>query len=269
MDYIEAEGNSIDEAIERALERLGVPREKAEIEILSNATRGLFGLGGRRAKVRAMLRTAVAVEPAPAAGRPVSAPAELARPKPPSEPTPPPAPPEAAATDSASLDHARTVLQELVRLMGSDARVEVAGDADGPRLTILGDASGVLIGRRGQTLDALEYLVNRVAAREEDHPGRIMVDSQNYRDRRRQALEDLARRLADRARSRGKPVTLNPMSPRDRRIVHLTLQNDRSLVTRSSGKGYFRRLVIIPEGERAEPRSNRRPRRPGPAEEGE
>jgi spoIIIJ-associated protein len=143
--------------------------------------------------------------------------------------------------------------------MGSDARVEVAGGPDGDRLTLVGDVSGMLIGRRGQTLDALEYLVNRIVAREDDHSGRLVVDSQDYRGRRRQALEDLAHRLADRARRRGKTVTLNPMSPRDRRIIHLALQDDRSLVTRSSGQGYFRKLLIIPEG--AEQRGERKLRR--------
>ena len=259
MDYVEAEGNSIDEAIERALEQLGVPREKAEIEIVSNATRGLFGLGGRRATVRATLRTTLSAEavaapvpsPTAAPGDATSAP----RIEPAREVT-------AAAGGAALLATASSILQDLVRLMGSDAKVEAAQGPDGVCLTLVGDASGVLIGRRGQTLDALEYLVNRIVARDDDHAGRIVVDSQNYRDRRRQALELLARRSADRARRRGKTVTLNPMSPRDRRIIHLTLQNDRSLVTRSFGSGYFRKLLIIPEGaeQRAERRSRRQPR---------
>ena len=154
------------------------------------------------------------------------------------------------------------MLTELVGLIGIEATVEAVTDELGPRLLINGDTSGMLIGRRGQTLDALEYIANRIVAREDDGAGRIVVDSQNYRDRRRQSLEELARRLAERARHRGKTVTLNPMSPRDRRIVHLALQNERALTTRSAGKGYFRKLLIIPEGERGEARGERRPRRP-------
>jgi spoIIIJ-associated protein len=150
------------------------------------------------------------------------------------------------------------MLAELITLIGIEATVEGVTDELGPRLLINGDTSGMLIGRRGQTLDALEYLANRIVAREDESAGRIVVDSQNYRDRRRQSLEDLARRLAERARRRGKTVTLNPMSPRDRRIVHLALQNEPTLTTRSAGKGYFRKLLIIPEGDRA---GERRPRR--------
>jgi spoIIIJ-associated protein len=113
---------------------------------------------------------------------------------------------------------------------------------------LTGDTSGVLIGRRGQMLDALEYLLNRIAARDEGASARIVVDSENYRMRRRAALEELARRMGEQAKKKRKPVTLNPMSPRDRRIVHMILQEDTSVVTKSSGKGYFRKLIIIPAG---------------------
>ena len=119
--------------------------------------------------------------------------------------------------------------------------------ADGAVLfELTGDSSGVLIGRRGQMLDALEYLLNRVVGRDEGGAPRIIVDSENYRARRRESLEELARRMGEQAKKKRKPVTLNPMSPRDRRIVHLILQEDSSLVTKSSGKGYFRKLIIIP-----------------------
>jgi len=298
MEYVEAEGNSIDEAIARALELLGVSRDKVDVDILSNATRGLFGFGGRRAKVRATVRRRLAVDgtAAPAVARPAAAEAPQRgaanrsageqRPAPPlpimpaadapARPARPPRrpaassaprakrerPPErrAAATprtemhdltpiDAASLERARTILGELVRLIGSDATVEPAPEPDGVHLVIRGDPSGVLIGRRGQTLDAIEYLLNRIMAHEDDGSGaRLAVDAEGYRQRRRQALEDLARRVAERARRRGKPVTLSPMSPRDRRIVHLTLQDDPHLTTRSAGSGFYRKVVIVPEG---------------------
>jgi spoIIIJ-associated protein len=97
-------------------------------------------------------------------------------------------------------------------------------------------------------LDALEYLINRIVNRDEGASARLVIDSENYRARRRTSLEEMARRMGEQAKERGKPVTLNPMSPQDRRIVHLVLQADSSLTTKSSGKGYFRRLIIIPEG---------------------
>jgi spoIIIJ-associated protein len=150
----------------------------------------------------------------------------------------------------ATVERARTALQEVVRLTGVEVHVTVAQDADAVRLVIEGDPSGLLIGRRGQTLDAIEYLVNRIAGQEEDSGSHLVVDSQDYRARRRQSLEDMAHRLAERARQRGKPVTLNPMSPRDRRIVHLALEGDPTLSTRSAGTGYYRKLVIVPEAAR-------------------
>jgi spoIIIJ-associated protein len=272
MSNVEAEGNSIDEAIERALQQLGVTRDKVDVVILANATRGLFGLGSKPARIRATLRTlnldgahsnsASAARPAAprekasttTAPRHASGPAEPARPvrtQPPVE------------VDTVTLERARGMLAELVTLMGVAATVDAVHDGGGPRLLINGDVSGVLIGRRGQTLDALEYIANRVVAREDENAGRIIVDSHNYRERRQQSLEELARRLAERARRRGKTVTLNPMSPRDRRIVHLALQHERALTTRSAGKGYFRKLLIIPEGDQGGDRRSRRPAREG------
>jgi len=267
MESVEAEGHSIDEAIAQALQRLGVSRDRVEIEILANATRGILGLGGRRAKVRATVRRPLSLtpshSPAPApAPRPASAqpPPRPARPRsapPPraAQPSRPQPAAEVPPVDDAMLERARTVLADVVRLCGIEASVVIVSDEAGARLVIEGDPGGLLIGRHGQTLDALEYLINRVVAHEDDATGRLMVDAQDYRARRRQSLEELALRPAERARRRGKPVTLEPMSPRDRRIVHLALQTDPGLTTRSAGSGYYRKLVIIPAGARRAGRS--------------
>jgi spoIIIJ-associated protein len=296
MDYVEVEGSTIDEAIERALEQLGIARDKAEIEILCNTSRGLFGLGAKKARVRASRRREIDIEESESAGdEPPLAPLDAqAIAAPPSaldsvlgtpvtlelsgserlalrsspedkraslpgsastaeefdvapvaergEEEQPPVSEPAGAT----LERARTVLTEIVALMQVEAQVVLADEG---QLMITGDKRGLLIGRRGQTLDALEYLVNRIIGREE-LPGRISIDAEDYRERRRGSLEGLAQRLAERVRRRGKAVSLNPMSPRDRRIIHLALQGDPSLVTRSTGDGYYRRLVIAPAGSR-------------------
>ncbi len=105
----------------------------------------------------------------------------------------------------------------------------------------------MIIGRRGQTLDALEHIVNRIVFRDDTEPGlRVSLDVEGYRERRQKSLEELAERLAAKARETGRFVTLNPMSPRDRRIVHLALQSDPSVSTRSEGEGHYRKLVIVP-----------------------
>jgi spoIIIJ-associated protein len=281
MQSIEAEGNSIDDAIARALSLLGAPRERVEIEILANATRGLFGFGGKPARVRASLRRPVtdaeiptptptpspaphsAAAPAtpspnrPSPSRP-SAPARAARSRerrPPSRerrsvprdtarrPTPDTTPPSPE-----SLERGRTLLAEIVQHCGIEGTVETVGT----RLVIHGDTGGVMIGRRGATLDALEYVVNRAVGHDEERASHIEVDANDYRGRRRAALEALARRMAERARSKGKPVALNPLNPRERRVVHLVLQGDPTLTTRSAGSGFYRRLVIVPIAPRAQ-----------------
>jgi spoIIIJ-associated protein len=231
MEPVEAEGNSIDEAIENALNMLGVSRDRVEIEIVSNSARGLFGIGGRKARVRAVLR----------------APIDVDAPEPETET--PKASPEPAQTPRTreTVEHAVQTLQEIVNLMEVPAAVNAREEDEQVVLELTGDSSGILIGRRGQMLDALEYLLNRVVAREGES-GRIVVDSQDYRARRRQSLEDLARRMGEQAKRKRRAIALNPMSPRDRRIVHLALQEDPALSTRSSGKGYFRKLIIIPAG---------------------
>jgi spoIIIJ-associated protein len=242
MNSVEADGGSIDEAIASALKLLGTTRDRVEIEILNNAVRGVFGIGARKARVRATLRAPIDADHAP-----------------PSTPVPrdtPAAAPTAAtreqtalsAEDHHAIDRARHVLQEILRHMAVQAEVNVRQEDGHVLFELTGDASGVLIGRRGQMLDALEYLLNRIAARDEGGSARIVVDSENYRTRRREALEELARRMGEQARKKRKAITLNPMSPRDRRIVHMILQEDKSLVTKSSGKGYFRKLIIIPAG---------------------
>lgn len=267
MQSTEAEGRTIDDAIARALTTLGVPRERVEIEILANATRGLFGFGGKPARVRATLRAPVAVDDvsAPAPPTPPRDPAPRnERPRPPRrsdtrrQPRPrrdeaaravvrrPPAPD--ATLPPAALEKARAMLAELVRLCGIEGSVEVVDQA----LVIHGDTSGLLIGRRGQTLDALEYIVNRAVGHDEERAAHVAVDANDYRARRRAALESMAHRMAERARSKGRPVALNPMSPRERRIVHLALQGDPSLTTRSAGSGFYRRLLIVPASSRDE-----------------
>ena len=275
MQAVVAEGDSIDAAIDAALTTLGVTRDRVEIEILSSATRGILGFGGRKARVRATMRRPITEEsevreavapPAPAepldAERPAPAPTRAAPPADvatvveettamravPPEPARRERPVAPVVIDDATIAHAAQVLQEIVTRIGIDAQVTARSEDDRIVLQMTGDTSGVLIGRRGQMLDALEYVVNRIVSRDEGSSSHIVIDSENYRERRQAALEDLARRMAEQAKKKRRPITLNPMSPRDRRIVHLVLQGDRSLTTRSSGTGFYRKLVIIPEG---------------------
>jgi spoIIIJ-associated protein len=260
MRSVESEGGSIDEAIAHALDALRVTRDQVEIEILENTTRGLFGLGSRKARVRATVRQSLdATIEGESQGQ--SADAEQA------EATKAAAAPprdgvSRETSGSASTrrggrheaaTRAREVLEELlVHLVDGPQVEEIHGeDEETIHLSLSAPDGGMIIGRRGQTLDALEHLVSRIVFRDDGERGlRIALDVEGYRQRREESLRELAQRLAAKAKETGAMVTLNPMSPRDRRIVHLALQADPDVSTVSQGEGSYRRLVITPQGGR-------------------
>ncbi len=149
----------------------------------------------------------------------------------------------------------REILAELLRLMGEQAQIELAesDDPDMLELNIRSDGSGILIGRHGQTLDAIEYLVNRMLARRIKDAAPISVDTESYRARRRRQLQRMALAMGEQAKREHVAVTLEPMPPRDRRIVHLALKDDPMITTRSSGDGFIRAVEILPvDGPRGE-----------------
>lgn len=227
-DFIESEGETVDDAVAHALSSLALDRSDVDIDILSNPSRGLFGLGGRKARVRVTRRTLGTSSTRTGDG-------------------------------AASLgEHARTLLEDLLGRMGFECSVSIEAGEDTPTLQIAGEQASVLIGKHGQTLDALEYILNRIVSREEELASRFHLDCEQYRVKRKRSLEELAQRVAAQVKKRGRSVMLSPMSPRDRRILHLALQGDPDLTTRSSGEGSYRRLEILPQGEPSRGRS--RPR---------
>ncbi|MPZ77059.1 MAG: KH domain-containing protein [Deltaproteobacteria bacterium] len=241
MDYVETEGDTIDQAIETALTRLGVVRDKITVDILSEGKRGILGFGAQKARIRAALRKPTI---------------ELTTPEPAHETTvviaaaPKPIP---DAETTAAGEKAKGVLDEILKLMGIKASVQAkAGDkTDEVVLEVSSDNGGLLIGRKGQTLEALQYLVTRIVGERQGSEGpHIVVDIENYRDRRRKSLEDMALRLGEKAKRQRKTVTVDALSAADRRIVHAALQDDPWITTKSLGQGSYRRLLIIPEGDR-------------------
>ena len=221
---MEAEGETIDEAIANALVALAISREQAEVEIVQDARRGVFGFGAQRARVRVSIRATVL-------------PVEQV------------VPPTVGASIAPRPDDAVSVLQRLLGFMGFRARIDsVEGEHPGEIcLRVSSDARGLLIGRHGQTLDALEHLVNRIVGHKEEGASRIVLDAEGYRDRRRRELVETARRLAARVRETGQPEAMDPLSARERRVVHLALASDPAVSTRSDGEGAMRHVVIFPE----------------------
>jgi spoIIIJ-associated protein len=164
---------------------------------------------------------------------------------------------------------ATAILERILELMGESAKIEVVEDkrAENVELNIKGDGSGLLIGRHGQTLDALEYVVNRILARKlKDAAGPVSIDTESYRARRRRQLHRMALAKGEQAKREHTAVALEPMPPRDRRIIHLALKDDPLVTTRSSGEGFLRSVEIMPVDERREgptDRSDRRRERSG------
>jgi len=150
---------------------------------------------------------------------------------------------------------ATVFLQRLLELMGEKATIEPA-DSDDPEtleLNIKGDGSGILIGRHGQTLDAIEYMVNRFLARKIKDAAPLSIDTESYRARRRRLLQRMALSKGEQAKREHVSVMIDPMPPRDRRIVHLALQDDPMITTRSTGDGFLRAIEILPVDERRTP----------------
>jgi spoIIIJ-associated protein len=241
MDYVETEGDTIDQAIDNALASLGVERDRISIEIVSEGKRGILGFGTQKARVRASLRRPTVEENHLEPGLdPVGV--ASAAPKPLTE-----------AETAALGEKAKGVLVEILRRMGIEASVQakIGDTVDEIILEVICDDSGLLIGRKGQTLEALQYLVTRIAGeRQGSEAPHILVDVENYRQRRKKSLEDMALRLGEKAKRQRKTVTVDALSAADRRIVHAALQDDPWITTKSLGQGSYRRLLIIPEGDR-------------------
>ncbi len=278
MKQVEMEGETLDDAIAKALSLLGVERDKVSLDILAEEKIGVLGFGRQNARVRATIREAVDEEEPGAGGTGGSAPDEPAEAV--SE--------EAEAVVGESHDgepeddeaHDREVseepaytaerseetrkvgvevLEEILRLMGVTAKVAVK-PGTGPSefiLDIEGDSSALLIGRRGQTLEALQHIVARIVAEKVGPDGpQPVVDVEDYRGRRVRSLEDMALRLGEKAKRSRKSQEIDALSARDRRIVHMALKDDPWLTTESLGQGAYRRLLIIPEGDRKSPEAD-------------
>ena len=283
MESVEAEGRTVNEATEKALEELGLRKDQVDIEVLSEGRPRLLGFGGEPARVRVTAKPVAAPRVAPAAvasagedeeldeeyledeedyedeeeeddddeedegedeeEAPVRQSTYVER-----ERTPVP---EASADDVSA---AAGVLEDLVRLMGIEANVETRipetpGDGVGMIQAVLdieGEDLGLLIGRRGQTLASLQYLLNLIVAKKLGKRVAFGVDVDGYRRRREEALVSLAKRTASRVRQTGRSVTLEPMPPNERRIIHITLSEDPNVITVSIGEGEGRKVAVTP-----------------------
>lgn len=149
------------------------------------------------------------------------------------------------------MERAAEVLRSLLDKMGLEAEVVPSEDGERITLEVRGPETGLVIGKKGQTLDSLQYLVNKIVSQHlaEGEGKPISVDAEGYRGRRAESLVELAHKLAERAKRTGRPVAADPMSAADRRVIHVALAEVAGLTTRSEGEGIYRHLIVIPTDE--------------------
>lgn len=251
----EFHGKTVEEAIQAGLAALGLKQSQVTIEVLSKGSRGLLGFGAEDARVR-ITPIAAPPPPAPPAAQPAPPPSAAVQPTPPPAPAPTPRSSAAPAVpaDAEAVAAAVELLQGMLDHMGVRATVRVVerkgtaeeGDEAPIVLNIEGEDLGVLIGRRSETLGAIQYLLRLMVNHRLRRWVNVEVDVQGYKARREDQLRKLAVRMAEKAVSSGRAVTLEAMPARERRIVHIALRNYPGVTTQSFGEGEHRKVTIIP-----------------------
>ena len=255
--FLEYEGKSVDSAVQKACEELNISRGRIQYDILSYGSTGIFGLvGAKRAKIRVVPdgngnHDDVDLTVKTTAGGGAS---EKETPAQESESTPAHAPMDPAIVEAA-VEKGREALENIVGKISGGTQIVAECDAESIQLNISGGNSAILIGKRGQTLEAIQYIVDKIVNRQNEQRLRVQIDVENYMKNRRANLRDLAERLAEKSKRTGKPVTLGQMNAHDRRIVHIALKDDRGVRTQSRGDGFYRKLIIFPK--KGNPRKRR------------
>lgn len=203
MEFTEFSAKTVDDAITEACQKLMVPSDKLEYEVVEEGSSGFLGIGAKPAIIRAKAKSSVA-------------------------------------------DVAKDFLKDVFEAMNMAVVVDVKYDEENKNVDIelSGNEMGVLIGKRGQTLDSLQYLVSLVVNKDSEEYIRVKVDTEDYRKRRKETLENLAKNIAYKVKRTKRSVSLEPMNPYERRIIHSALQNDKYVTTHSEGEEPFRRVVV-------------------------
>jgi spoIIIJ-associated protein len=211
MKVIEVEGKSIDEAVRKAADSLGIHHSKirrSDIEVLDEGKTGIFGFGvSRSAKIR------------------VSYNLEM----------------------SDTSENARQIVTTILDKMGVDAIVRNVNESENKiYIELESENSGLIIGKKGKTLEALQFIVNMMVNSKSAAEKKVIIDIESYRAKRERALRKISQEVADRVVRTGKPYSLEPMNPFERRLVHMSLQNHEQVITKSEGQGAFRKVKVYP-----------------------
>ena len=213
MDFQLFTGKNVEDALTKATIELGVSSDKVEYEVIDKGSAGFIGIGSKPAKINARVKEEEVIVVS-------EAPADI----------------EAVIVE---------FLSKVFAAMNLTVKINVNITEESVDVDLVGDDMGVLIGKRGQTLDSLQYLVSLVVNKKSDKYLRVKLDTENYRERRKETLENLAKNIAFKVKRTKRPVSLEPMNPYERRVIHSALQNDKYVTTKSEGEEPFRHVVVL------------------------
>ncbi len=236
MDFIEFKGKTKNDAITEACRHFSIPSDKLDYEVIDEGKSGILGIGARPAIIKARVKeeSKEVIEPVKLSETPIIASVKAA----------------AAEIEDVDVEGvSKKFLTDVFAAM--DLTVEISTKYNDSlrslEVELSGDEMGVLIGKRGQTLDSLQYLISLVINKGTTEYIKVKVDTENYRQRRKETLENLAKNISYKVKRTRRPVSLEPMNPYERRIIHSALQNDRYVTTHSEGDEPFRRVVVTPK----------------------
>jgi spoIIIJ-associated protein len=244
---MEFEDKSVEMAVKKACDKLNIPRAQLKHDVISYGSTGIFGLvGSKKAKIRVTIS-----EPAKGVVKEqkvIEKQTESYHEKKEEDSS---SDIEAIHDEGKTLtddakELARTALQRILDAITTDATISVEKNEDRIIFNIQGGNPAVLIGKRGQTLEALQYIVDKIVNKHRENRVRIQIDVEGYLENRKQSLQRMAARLSEKVKRTGKPATMGQMNAHDRRIVHITLKDDSAVRTQSMGEGFLRKLVIFP-----------------------
>ena len=254
----EFDGKTVDYAIEAACKYFEAKPDDLEINILTRGSTGIFGLGGRKAKIQAVLKNItppVTEEKSEEENAPIEAEANRHTPEVPESEEDVIKPGKEAPEDrDKHISLAREITEELLNKTGLVGQVVIKVGEEGPYLDISGEDLSLIIGKEGQNLDALEYIVNRILRHRVENRTGVRLEAQGYREKREKSITLLAHRMAKKAQKTGRAVTLQPLGARERRLVHLALKDVKGIRTHSIGEGIMRKVVINPPRRASRPR---------------
>lgn len=246
MEFIEVSAKNLSDAITEACQKLCVTSDRLYYEVIEEGSNGFLGIGHKPAVIKAAIKEEVQENQKEAKKEKAPAAAETAKANKAVESVKTEKASSAVVSDGSLEKKAEVFLKDVFAAMDMKVAVNVKYDAADCSMDIdlSGDQMGILIGKRGQTLDSLQYLVSLVVNKDSEDYIRVKVDTENYRERRRETLENLAKNIAYKVKRTKRPVSLEPMNPYERRIIHSALQDDRYVTTHSEGDEPFRRVVV-------------------------